>query len=123
MTEDQARDRLRNMVAADTSPTLTVAEVEDLLDLARLQDRDGLAPTDNGWTPTFDLDRAAAEGWRWKAGKTSPDYSATLDGAQLARNQRYEHCMKMADTYDGRTNASISVPRGDEPLGRSVANG
>ena len=73
--------------------------------------------------PTFDLDHAAAEGWRWKAGKCSPDYSANLDGAQLARNQRYEHCLEMANRYAGRSSTSIAVPiTGDSGAGGTIVN-
>lgn len=111
ITEAEALGRLRAMTAADTDPGLNVDELGLLLDGAKRADRFGVWPTVDGWEPTFDLDHAAAEGWRWKAGKTTSDYSANLDGAQLARNQRHDHCVKMAEEYENRVSATFSVPR------------
>lgn len=186
MTEDEARDQLRRMVASDTFPTLDGYELSDLLRLARRPDhfgvldvgvpaRDGTvryaadgeypvwAPgtayaagalvvprrrngkvysctvpgtsgsddpgfpttgtvTDGGvtwtavpqavvWLPTYDLNAAAAEGWRWKAGKTSDAIAFASQGDNYSADQLHAHCLEMARYYDARTGPrSIKTP-------------
>lgn len=51
------------------------------------------------WNPTYDLERAAAEGWRWKAGKAASRYNFASDNAQFDRGQVYTHCEAMANIY------------------------
>jgi hypothetical protein len=49
---------------------------------------------------SFDLNGAAAHGWReWAAAKASL-YKFSADGASYDRNQWFEHCMAMAAHYD-----------------------
>lgn len=189
MTEDEARDQLRRMVASDTFPTLDGYELTDLLRLARRPDRWGIldvgiplppdyvgfnsnwlpygyertqadgdyavwAPstdyalgkmvvprrrtgevyvcqtagtsgaddpawpkdgtvTDGTvvwaesdvivWQPTYDLNFAAAEGWRWKAGKTTDHVTFGTQGDNYNAEQLHTHCMDMAKYYEART--------------------
>jgi len=102
MTPETARFRLQRMAASDTDPTLSDAELEEILAAAARPDVDGLLPTDTGWTGTWDLAFAAAEGWRWKAGKVSERFAVNLDGAGLQRQQLFEHCLEMAARYARR---------------------
>lgn len=119
MTEAEALARLQRMIASDTDPVLTVDEVEDLLALARREDSEDRAPSDDDWEPTFDLDYAAAEGWRWKAGRTVPRYGVSLDGEGLQRQQIYAHCISQANHYAKKIIgtigvASVSLPAEEE---------
>lgn len=109
MTEAEARARLERMIAADIDPVLTVDEVDDLLLMAKREDSEGLAPSDDDWEPTFALDAAAAEGWRWKAGRTVPRYGVTLDTESLQRQQVYAHCMSQANNYARRVVGNLGV--------------
>ena len=59
---ETAKDKLKKMIAWDTTPALTDGEVADLLAPFCLVDKNGLAPTELAWTPTYDLDAAAAAG-------------------------------------------------------------
>lgn len=99
MTEDQARARLERMVAAGTFPELDTDEITDLLDQARQPDSAGRAPTDDAWEPTFELYRAAAEGWRWKAGKVAPDYSFGIDDQTSHQSDIHKHCLAQVTMY------------------------
>lgn len=64
--------------------------------------------TDEGvWTPAYDLYAAAAEGWRWKAGKISDAFDFSEDQQSFERSKQVEHCMKMAQYYDARAGTSI----------------
>ena len=61
---------------------------------------------------SFDLNGAAAHGWReWAAAKASL-YKFSADGASYDRNQWFDHCMAMAAHYDRMATtgaASMSV--------------
>lgn len=65
----------------------------------------GLAP----WVPTFDLDVAAAEGWRWKAGKATARFNFAEDGQRFDRAQVYQHCVRMTEFFAQRM-AMTSLP-------------
>lgn len=95
------------MTAQDTEPLLSEADLDDLLLLFRRPDTNGNAPGADGWTPTYDLNRAAAEGWRWKAARASELVSVDLDGERLSSNQIFEHCQAMAQMYSRKGTASL----------------
>lgn len=100
-----ARARLERMVAVDAQPRLTAAEVEDLLGAFRLVDAAGLAPDETGWEPTYDLNGAAAEGWRWKEAKATELVNFSADGASFNRGDIVKACAAMAEYYDNRAPA------------------
>jgi len=108
MTESEALGLLSRLVQADTEPTLSPEELADCLFLARCVDESGLAPSDPDWTPTWDLNKAAAEGWRRKAAKVVTAYDVQADDAKLSRSQMFKQFMQMAKLY---ANKSISVVR------------
>lgn len=109
MTTEQAAERLAVMVAATTAPTLDDDIVLGLLATAAREDARGNGPTVVGWEPTYDLNWAAAEGWRLKAGLAAAQYSVTADGATFQRNQVFEHCERMAAHYAARvTNDALA---------------
>lgn len=99
MEEATARALLETMVASDAEPSLTEGEVDRLVDLARRADTYGLAPSDDGWSETWDLRYAAAEGWRWKAGKVAGAYSFGSDSQSFQRQQMHAMCLAMAKMY------------------------
>jgi hypothetical protein len=97
------------MTASGTDPTLTAAEITRLLAIAARVDTDDLAPGDDGWTGTWDLRFAAAEGWRWKAGKVSERVGMNVDGDAVQRQHLYKHCMDMAKGYATGVVGTIQV--------------
>ena len=58
------------------------------------------------WTPTYDLNAAAAEVWDEKASALMGSYDVNADGAQLTRSQLYDQAKKEARHY-----ASMAAPR------------
>ena len=54
---------------------------------------------------SYDLNAAAADGWRELMGAKAVCYSFTADGASYDRQQWFEHCKSMALYYD-----SLSKP-------------
>jgi hypothetical protein len=107
-----ARGLLAHMTSADTEPVLSDADLDLLLELARIPDSVGLAATDAGWTPTYDLNYAAAEGWRWKAGKAAASYAFSMDGESPERSFLMVRCEHMADRYSRKVVTSVPVSTG-----------
>ena len=95
----EATARLTEMCAADYDPTLSAADLTRLLAMAARPDEYDLAPTDDGWTPTYDLSYAATEGWRWKAGRVAERVGFNLDGGTVHRQHLFTHCMEMSKFY------------------------
>lgn len=90
-----ARTLLERAVAWDSVPTLTTAEVDDLLVLAGSLDAD-----DATVYAGRDLNRAASIGWQWKAGKVVNNFTTALpDGMKFNREQTYDHCMQQSAAY------------------------
>ncbi len=109
MTEEEAQARLARMTDAASEPVLSWEDIDDLLAMSRMVDANGLAPTDAAWTPTYDLNRGAAEGWRRKAGKLAMRFDFNADGATFNRSQAVVHCERMAEQYRRRIITSIPV--------------
>jgi hypothetical protein len=62
------------------------------------------------WLPTYDLNQAAAEGWRWKAGKVADLFNFVVDPRQqIDRAQIFEHCLSMAERYAKKVVQTIST--------------
>lgn len=51
------------------------------------------------WTPTYDFNRAAYEGWGLKAAKAASMIGFSSDGARMDRQQYMEHCERMQKNY------------------------
>lgn len=113
LTEADAVTRLHQMVQGNEEPALTAEELADILELARRADGEGRAPSHADWDPTWDLNAAAAEGWRRKAGKVAGLFNAQADGASLSRSDLFAHCTAMAKQYGRRVAMSVvaSSPR------------
>jgi len=90
---------LRLITDAETVPVLSADDLEALLAQNVAVDGEGRAPTADGWTPTYHMGKAAAAGWRIKAGKVANRTDAQADGGSLKRSQLFAHCMAMARAY------------------------
>lgn len=112
MDAAQAETRLRAMTAADSDPVLTEDELDQLVLLARRADTDGLSISDADWTETYDLNAAAAEGWRWKAGKAASDVTFRSDGQGFDLSDLIKHCRAMAKDYTSRRAYSVLLTSG-----------
>jgi hypothetical protein len=109
LTEDEARDRLEKMTQWDQEPRLTEDELLSLLELAKRADSVEIPPSEASWAPTWELNAAAAEGWRWKAGKVAGRFNVVADGDSLQRAQIFGMCLQMASKYAGRLARSVSL--------------
>ncbi len=110
-----ARARIETMTSWETAPALTAIEVEDLLIVAARMDRYGVEPATTGWEATYDLNAAAAEGWRWKAAKVTGAFDFVSDGQRFDRSQQHAMCLQMSDHYRRRLLGNVRV-RSNRPI-------
>lgn len=94
-----ARVRLSRMIAASTRPVVSPEEVDVLLDQFRTTDDDGRLVSDPDWHATWALNRAAAEGWRWKAAAVAADFNFSADDASYSKGDVMAKCLEMANKY------------------------
>jgi hypothetical protein len=106
-----ALTRLAIMVDAEGDPPLTADELAMLLASARRADDECRAPGDAGWTPTYALGAAAAEGWTWKAGRAAARVDIADEAAKISRSQLRDACLKMAAEYRRRPMSAIALRR------------
>jgi len=121
MTADEATTRLKAMTAWDVDPTLSPAEIATLLTMSKIADVYGLFPTDSGWTPTFNLNIGAAEGWRWKAAKADGLDGGNVVSAKVGDvSETYatprERFMANAQMYQRKINGTIQTGQFANPL-------
>jgi len=110
MNATDALARLQRMTQYATEPALTSDDLSDLLMHAASEDEDGREPQEDAWEPTYSaiwLNAAAAEGWRWKAGKLGAGETFSSDGASFNPEQRRNFCLEMAQRYQMRVAGSI----------------
>lgn len=109
MERAAALEQLALMTAANSVPRLSAAALDTLLDACRLADSAGHAPASADWRGAYDLNSAAAEGWRWKAAMTAAEFDFTADGATYNRAQVQAQCLKMAEHYRRRVVRTITA--------------
>jgi hypothetical protein len=108
-----ARVVLSNYVAASARPVLSADDLDALLDLYQTPDADGRLVSDDGWVPTWDLNAAAAEGWRWKAGRVAGDFNFSADNASYSKESTMAHCLAMATQYAAKAGPFVTTFRDD----------
>ena len=78
---ETAKDKLKKMTAWDVEPTITDGELDELLVPCCIKDKEGLPPSDPGWTPTYDMNAAASGGWLIKL-PAQPRWSRSIRPAR-----------------------------------------
>jgi hypothetical protein len=90
---------LRDMVAEPTAATYLDAQLADLIARYPLIDASGYEPDDLGWSPTYDLNAAAASLWRRKQAQMATAFDFSADGGDFKRSQAFDMAGKMARYY------------------------
>jgi hypothetical protein len=63
------------------------------------------------WQPTYDLNAAAAEGWRWKMAKLASGIDFTTDGQSFSKSQAFDHAKAMIEYYASRVGVGVAGAR------------
>ena len=100
-------ERLKLLTAWETDPALTEDELEETLAAAALQDANGLAPLHEEWTPTYDLNAAAAAAWLIKASRAAAMVDEPTAG--MVTSKIFDNCRSMARIFGGKRVTSVSV--------------
>lgn len=109
MEREVALVALGDKVAAASRPVLSQDSLGALLDQFQVEDRDGRAPSDPEWAGAWNLNAAAAEGWRIKAGKVAGDFNFSADGASYNKADVLAQCLEMEQRYAALTGGSLVV--------------
>ncbi len=107
--EMTALDKLKALTAWETEPVLTETEVEDILENAAVTDAEGNAPSNDDWTPTYDINRAAAEAWLIKAARASASTEIDPPESGIVTSQIFENCIKMSREFKAKTTVSFKI--------------
>jgi hypothetical protein len=118
---DGALARLNLMLGGDARPVLSPEAVASLLDSYAAKDRYGLTPVDEGWTPTYALNAAAAEGWRLKGSMVAGDYSFSADDASYSKGDVLANCLAMEARYAAMDSGTVQFSDTD-PTAYPVEN-
>ncbi|MFZ1702140.1 MAG: hypothetical protein WBO10_06245 [Pyrinomonadaceae bacterium] len=100
-------DKLKQLTAWDTDPALTEGELEGLLGSAAMEDTAGLAPLHEEWTPTYDLNCAAAQAWLIKAARAAALVDEPTAGTVTSKI--FDNCRAMARMFAARQKMSVAV--------------
>jgi len=95
MTEAEARARIVLYLNPEIEPIIASGELDLLLDIAKMVDKNGVKPGQTNWTETYDWSYAVSQGWLIKATRLADRYLFMSGGKMLSRNQFYEHCIAL----------------------------
>lgn len=108
MTRDEARARLAFEVQSCVEPCVSDAELDQILAQHTCPDREGRAPSETAWLPTYDFPAAAVAGWMLKAARASQLHDVSLTGGRrFDARQVFLNCQAMAETYRKRIAMSV----------------
>ena len=94
--------QIRRMVAEPSTTTYSDATLAGYIETYPLIDSDGLEPTDDEWTDTYDLAAAAGDVWAEKASALVGGYDFDADGGSFKRSQAYDQAQKQARYWRAR---------------------
>lgn len=106
---ETAKDTLKKMTAWDVAPTLTDAELDELLIPCCVMDKDGLPPSDPDWTPTYDINAAAASAWLIKAARAAATIEVDPPGSGIFTSKVFENCRAMARIYGAKCRITVGM--------------
>lgn len=118
------------MVAESTTTTYTDTDLRGYIERYPLLDGLGYEPyvvsdTDAtlleenaGWTPTYDLNAAAADVWAEKGAALALEFDFNAGSQSFQRSQAYEMCMQQSRYYRSRRSAAAvhlqTTPKPDD---------
>lgn len=102
-------ERLKTIATWETEPVLTETEVEEVLDAAAVADNEGNSPSNDDWSPTYDINKAAAEAWLIKAARASALTEVDPPESGIVTSKVFDNCIVMARFYARRRVSTISI--------------
>jgi hypothetical protein len=102
------KEQLKKLTAWDVEPELLDAEIDELLERSAKADAEGNAPSSEDWTPTYDLNSAASNGWLIKAGRAASTTETEPDSVNVTARV-FANCLRMSRVYGGKRATSVSA--------------
>lgn len=118
-------EQLRRMTAEPTEATYSDATIREYIERYPHMDEWSEEPLDDygevnpNWTPTYDLNAAAADIWEEKAAAVAHRMDFSADGGNYSASQQYEQYMKQCRHYRSRRLPS-SAPMVKHPVESST---
>jgi hypothetical protein len=100
-------EKLKLITAWDKAPVLSEDELDAVLAQSAVVDTAGLAPIDALWTPTYDMNAAAAAAWLIKAARASVLVEVDPPGSGIVTAKVFDNCRAMARIYRSRMSRTI----------------
>ena len=95
-----ALDKLKLLTSWTHDPALTEDELEDVLAEAALPDGEGKTPDTEGWSPTYDVNRAARDAWLIKAARAAALVEVDPPESGIFTSRVFDNCRRMARLYE-----------------------
>ena len=100
-------DELKTLTDWETAPALTEDDLNSALAAAALEDAAGLAPLHEEWTPTYDLNSAAAAAWLIKAARAAANVDEPTSGEVTSKV--FDNCRAMARIYAAKRSSTVRI--------------
>lgn len=105
-------EKIRRMVNEPLTVPYTIALLTTYIETYPIPDGLGYFPSDgSSWTPTYDLNAAAADIWDEKAGIEATKFDFNADGGSYTRSQVYQQMMSRARYYRSRRAPTTATMR------------
>lgn len=110
--------RFRRMVVEPESTTTTYTDevLTERIEAHAVIDSNGYEPDDTEWTPTYDLNAAAADIWEEKAAVLVGRMDFAADGGQFSASQQFEQAKKLAQFYRSKQRPVSITLKPDRPF-------
>jgi hypothetical protein len=102
-------EKLKLITAWTDDPALTEDELEDVLSETALTDGGGKTPEAEGWTPTYDINKAASEAWLIKAARAAALVEVDPPESGIVTSKVFDNCRRMAQLYADRRSGTTSI--------------
>lgn len=99
---------LRRMTGtANAHEEFSNTDLQNILDLSKVHDKEGRSPDEEDWEPSYDLNRAAFLVWTERAANISRvAFDSQIDMTKAERSQIFENYTRMARHYRMRSRPS-----------------
>lgn len=102
MDRDGVLARVGLLCAATERPALSADDLGTIVDAFQVPDASGVLFTEEGYTPTWDVNGAVAEAFRVKAARVAADFTFSADDGSFSKGEVMAKLLQMADEYGQR---------------------
>ncbi len=105
----EAIEKLKLLTAWDLEPVLSEAELGEALANYAIADSQALAPVNEEWSPTYNLNAAAAHAWMIKAARAAATVEIDPPLSGIVTSKVFENCRSMARIFAAKGTGNVSI--------------